>query len=214
MCVRLDNDHERFNVTYALRLRLVPIMLAILLAIVSLVAGSPRADATPVATSQKVCASTANGANFDVYIPDGPDAGTGLDYNNELVPGECTGWIARGSEVLMDLTDDGANEGLDSYKMGEIGYGFEDCDKFNGVQDPYAVAVEPIAPPLRSDSGINVHFYLTADPDQDINVYCGVTIPPYNPGETPNPTTCSSSTDPAPDPGAPCEQATPDTEVY
>jgi hypothetical protein len=203
-------------VSLALRRRCAPLILAIglLVAILQGMAGQQVAEATPVPTSQKVCASTANGANFDVYIPDGPDAGTTLDYNNELVPGECTGWIARGSEVLMDLTDDGANEGLDSYKQGEIGYGFEDCDKFDGVQDPYGTKVEPIAPPLRSDSGINVHFYESADPDEDLNVYCGVTIPPYNPSETPNPTTCSGSTDPAPDPGSPCDQATPDTEVY
>jgi hypothetical protein len=180
-------------VTHALRRRSAPIITAMLLAASALLGFTPQTAlaVAPDPTLTRICSSTANAVNFDVEKPDGPDSDTALDYNNELKPGECTGWqknVTGAPMIRMDLTDDGANEGLDSYKQGEIGFGFEACDKLNGVFDPYGKIVEPIANPLQSPDGINVRLYFTADPDEDKNVYCGVTIPSIGTGESTTPT--------------------------
>lgn len=58
----------------------------------------------------QVCSDASSNGDFDLFKIDGSDAGTELDYNNELDPGECSNFKdADGSNPLgLDLMDDAA----------------------------------------------------------------------------------------------------------
>ena len=120
----------------------------------------------------RTCNDASSTKTFDVFKMDGGDAGTDLDYNNELPPGECSNWKdADGLNPLrIDLSDDLANGTIEWKDTKSVGPVVSDCERSSVMSG--------------SDVGTNGEDYTLTDyaTDGDVPVHATHTIRVYNDG--------------------------------
>lgn len=162
----------------------------------------------------RVCNESTSTHTFDLFKLDGTDADTALDYNNELLVGECSNWKdADGSNPLkIDVSDDGAN--VASGAKVEWNYDLIDgtserevCNRVSSASavDQLSEIDIPMFPPPPGTQGVNVRLY---NDGTAANTLCGTAVTTAAAAPQTNLPTCTApqpSTEPAGGVAAECE---------